>query len=311
MKQNLSSVAIMLILSFFVSCKKDSDCKLCSPPTDKRPMADFTFSLDNNGQVPCTVTFTNTSKNSSGYTWYFSNTDSSNLRDEQRIFKIPRTYSVKLIALNAEGSDTITKQITIAPIMYSVVVYLITPRDKSFNPSYYKALKNATTNIQSWYRSQMGNNKTFVLNPLVLDTLTGLHDSTWYNSYGSTSGTDPRYYAFYNTQYELQQLLGSSYNTTNYAYFVYVAAPGGGAGIPGFCAMGDQDLKGLLGINPENPDPNRWIGGGGHELGHAFGLPHPDNQNGLAIMWTGYLIYPNCILQQSDRDILNASSFFR
>lgn len=312
MQPKLSSISVIVILIFFISCKKDPDCIPGKPPTGKKPTADFTFSLNNNGQVPCTVNFTNTSTNSSSYTWYFSNTDLSNNTNENRTYNIPRTYDVKLVAINAGGSDSVTKQITIAPIMNSVVVYLITPKDNRFNQSYYNALKSAATNIQSWYKTQMGNNKTFVLNPLILDTLTGLHDSTWYNSNnGEISGTDPRFYGYNNTYYEMQQLLGSSFNTSNYAYFVYVAAPGGGAGTPGFCAMGDQDLKGLLGINPENPDPNRWIGGGGHELGHAFGLPHPDNENDQAIMWTGYLIYPNCILQQTDRDILNASPFFR
>ena len=306
------SIVVVSIIIFSISCKKDKDCKPCEPPTGKKPTADFTFSLDNSGQVPCTVTFNNTSTNSDSYTWYFSGTDISNNTNEKRTYKSPRTYSVKLVASNGTGSDSITKQITIAPIMNSVVVYLITPRDNQFNPDYYTAVKNATTNIQAWYRSQMGNNKTFVLNPLIVDTLTGLHDSTWYNSNnGSISGTDPRFYGYYNTYNDMQQLLGSSFNTTNYAYFVYVAAPGGGAGATGFCALGDQDLKGLLGKNPENPNPNRWIGGGGHELGHAFGLPHPDNMNDQAIMWTGYLIYPDCILQQSDRDILNGSLFFR
>ncbi|OQP40073.1 hypothetical protein A4H97_17830 [Niastella yeongjuensis] len=312
MQPKLFSIVVLSTLTFFISCKKDYDCGIDKPSTGKKPQADFTFSLNNSRQVPCTVTFNNTSTYSNSYIWYFSGTDVSNNKNEKRTYNSPRTYSVKLVAMNAIGRDSVIKEITIAPILNSVVVYLITPRGKQFNQSYYTALKDATTNIQAWYKTQMGNNKTFVLNPLVVDTLTGLHDSTWYNSdNGSISGTDPRFYAYNNTYYEMQQLLGSSFNTTNYAYFVYVAAPGGGAGSTGFCAMGDQDLKGLLGLNPENPDPNRWIGGGGHELGHAFGLPHPDNMNDLAIMWTGYLIYPNCILQQTDRDILNVSPFFK
>jgi PKD repeat protein len=277
-----------------------------------KPTANFTFTLDNSARVPCNAVFTSTSVNASNLKWYFSDIDTSNKATEQRLLNAPRTYSVKLVATNATGKDSITKLITVTPILKSVVVYLITPRDKQFNPAYYTALKNATLNLQAWYKSAMGNNKTFTLNPLVLDTLTGLHDSAWYNSAnGTISGTDPRYYGFYNTYYEMQQLLGSSFSTSNYVYFVYVAAPGGGAGSTGFCAMGDQDLLGLLGKNPENLNINRWIGGGGHELGHSFGLPHPDNQNGQALMWTGYLTYPNCILQQSDKDILNASLFFK
>jgi PKD repeat protein len=290
---------------------KDSITKQVVIIQDK-PTADFTFSLDNSNQVPCNASFINTSANATSFKWYFSNGDISTATNAQTVFSLPRIYNVKLVATNPIGSDSVTKTLTINPIMKSVVVYLITPKDNQFNPNYYNALKNEATNLQTWYKSQMGNNKTFVLNPLILDTLRGLHNSAWYNSNnGSISGTDPRFYGYYNTFNEMQQQLGSRFNTSNYVFFVYVAAPGDGAGAAGFCAMGDQDLKGLLGQNSENLNPNRWIGGGGHELGHSFGLPHPDNQNGQALMWTGYLTYPNCILQQTDKDILNASTFFR
>jgi PKD repeat protein len=283
-----------------------------SVTTQDKPTANFTYSLDNSNQVPCNASFVNTSTNATSYKWYFSNGNTSSVKNPQTVFSSPRIFNVKLVATNPIGSDSVTKSMTVNPIMKSVLVYLITPKDNQFNPDYYNALKNETITLQAWYKSQMGNNKTFVLNPLVLDTLRGLHNNVWYNSNnGSISGTDPRFYAVNNTRYEMQQLLGSRFNTSDYVFFVYVAAPGDGAGSMGFCAMGDQDLKGLLGQNTDNLDPNRWIGGGGHELGHAFGLNHPDNLNEQAIMWTGYAIYPNCILQQNDKDILNASPFFR
>jgi hypothetical protein len=66
---------------------------------------------------------------------------------------------------------------TVNPIPYSVLVYLITPTDASFNPQYYTAVKSCALSLQNWYKLQM-NNKTFVLNPVVVDTLTGLHNST-------------------------------------------------------------------------------------------------------------------------------------
>lgn len=98
-----------------------------------KPTAGFTFTLDNNGQVPSTATFTNTSTNASTYKWYFSSSDTSNTTNVQRLFNIPKTYSVKLVAMNAAGSDSVTKEVTVNPIMKSVVVYLITPRDNQFN----------------------------------------------------------------------------------------------------------------------------------------------------------------------------------
>jgi hypothetical protein len=196
---------------------------------------------------------------------------------------------------------------TVNPIPYSVLVYLITPTDKSFNPQYYTAVKSCALSLQNWYKLQMGNNKTFVLNPVVVDTLTGLHNSTWYNNNnGSFSGNGA--YAYHNTLYEMQQLLGANFSTTNYTYFVYVAADFGDETIPkGLAAEGLGNLIGLSGQHP-----NSWMGAGGHALGHAFGLPEPGGiENPQAIMSTGYPQYPNCILQQPEKDSLNASLFFK
>lgn len=276
------------------------------------PKADFSFSILNDGELPCSVNFSNTSVGATSFQWHFGDGNTSANSNPQNTYSVNKTFSVKLVSSNSAGKDSVTKQVVINPILNSVLVYLITPKDNTFRQDYYTALKDCSLKLQDWYKTQMGNNKTFVLNPMIVDTLTGLHDSVWYNSYnGPYSGSDPRFYGYYNTYYEMQQLFGVNFNTTKYTYFIYVAAPGGGAGTTGFCAMGDQDLKGLTGQNPENLNPNRWIGGGGHELGHAFGLPHPDNQNWQALMWTGYLIYPDCILQQVDKDILNGSRFFK
>ena len=61
-----------------------------------------------------------------------------------------------------------------------------------------------------------------------------------------------------------------------------------------------------------------WIGGLAHELGHAFGLPHPpgcDSQLSHcdydALMWAGYFYdYPNTYLTEDDKATLKASAFF-
>jgi hypothetical protein len=64
--------------------------------------------------------------------------------------------------------------------------------------------------------------------------------------------------------------------------------------------------------------PNRYVGGLGHELGHAFGLSHPPGcDQGLptcdynALMWAGYAAYPNTYLRPDEKSILLASEFFR
>lgn len=301
---------LICFLSF--ACTKNQSGAPASSISNNKPVAAFDYIFDNNSQAPCTVSFINKSTNATSYKWALGNGTVGSTTNIQATYNEYRIFNVKLVATNSYGSDSVIQQLVINPIENTLVGYLITPKDNKFNAAYYNAVFSATLNLQSWYKSQMGNNKTFALNKLVIDTVTGLHDSIWYNNYnGSYSGTDPRYYGFYNTYYEVQQILGNRFNTSKYTYFVFVAAPGGGAGAKGFCAFGDQDLKGLLGINSENLNPNRWIGGDGHELGHAFGLQHPSNQNGLALMWTGYLTYPNCILQQEDKNILNANPIFK
>jgi hypothetical protein len=73
-----------------------------------------------------------------------------------------------------------------------------------------------------------------------------------------------------------------------------------------------HDLRGLIG---EEPAPvSRFIGGLGHELGHAFGLPHPASCPGPActdqtLIWLGYITYPDSFLLPEDKQALLASRF--
>jgi hypothetical protein len=194
---------------------------------------------------------------------------------------------------------------TVNPIQHSVMVYLLTPNDQTFNPQYYKGVKSCVLNLQNWYKSQIGS-KTFVLNPAVVDTITGLHNSAWYNTNNGVAISGNSGYGFHNTAYDIQQLLGVKYNTNNITYFVFVAASFPDETIPkGLAVEGLNNIKGLAGANP-NPS----MGASGHALGHAFGLTEVAVENAQAIMSTGFPLYPNCILQQPEIDSLNASPFF-
>jgi hypothetical protein len=101
---------------------------------------------------------------------------------------------------------------TVSPIPYSVLVYLVTPTDKQINYNYYNAEKTTIQALQGWYKTQMGNNKTFVLNPVVVDTLRGLHESSWYASNNGPEISGNNYW-YYNVKYEMKQLLGSKFDT--------------------------------------------------------------------------------------------------
>jgi hypothetical protein len=197
---------------------------------------------------------------------------------------------------------------TVTPLPYSVVGYLITPTDKTFNPDYYRAARSTLIDLQGWYKNQMGNNKTFKLNPVVLDTLTGLHNSSWFNSNNGDSlynGTVA--YGFYNSKYELKQLLGSKFDTVHNVYFIFVPADFPDETVPrGVAAEGIQNLEGLA-----SSYPGSWRGGVGHALGHAFGLTEVAVANKDGIMSEGFLKYPACVLKPAEIDSLNASPFFQ
>jgi len=196
---------------------------------------------------------------------------------------------------------------TVNPIPYSVLVYLVTPTDKKIDYNYYNVAKTTIQKLQDWYRTQMGNNKTFVLNPVVVDTLTGLHASGWYADNNGPEISGSIVYAYNNVKYEMKQLLGSKFDTSLYTYFVYVPASIPDETIPrGLAVEGLNNLDGLV------DNSNFFIGMDAHSLAHAFGLPEPPVQTSDGIMSAaGISKYPNCVLEPVTKDSLNASPFFQ
>ncbi|HEY2722380.1 MAG TPA: hypothetical protein VGI82_11675 [Chitinophagaceae bacterium] len=207
-----------------------------------------------------------------------------------------------------KDSDSLVITPTVNPAPYTTMVYLVTPLDQTFNPDYYKVAKSTLLRIQQWYKDQLGTNKTFVLNPVVVDTLKGLHNSSWYNSYNpEVDNNNSESYGYYNAKYEMKHLLGPGFDTVHYTYFVYVAADLTDATIPrGIAAQGSSALEGLMGRTPEY-----FIGGAAHSLGHALGIQEPPVQDTTILMSEGYKYWPNCVFQQSEKDSLNASPFFK
>jgi hypothetical protein len=208
------------------------------------------------------------------------------------------------------------------------LIYLV-PSDRTINPAYVTAIANAGRHLQGWYQQQLGNTKTFALHSPIVETYQTTHAVTWYQTNGS-----PSFAQFYdNAAQDVFTATGGSYNDPNYVYAIYIDAESacgqcGGCGGAGVLVVGSNDLKGLVGqpsirYCPTDPapvqyPPCRWVGGLGHELGHAFGLPHPpDCDQGLntcdynALMWAGYVAYPNTYLRADEKATLNQSAFFR
>lgn len=204
------------------------------------------------------------------------------------------------------------------------MVYLV-PQDRTPRGEYIAAIKAAILNFQEWLRGQMGNGKTFRLTPDIVEVHQTAHPASYYPG----NGTEP--FGFFNrTEADGFALTGGQINDPANIWIFYIDAQNacgqiGGAGGNGRAVMGEDDLKGLAFATPYdrcgeffNFPVGRWIGGLGHELGHALGLPHPPGCDQgqpscvrTTLMWQGYSSYPNTFLLPADKTALDASPFLR
>jgi len=211
------------------------------------------------------------------------------------------------------------------------VVYLV-PADKPVRKDYEIAVGNAILHLQNFYQSQMGSGYSFSTNDPIVEVYRTSHALSYYSS-STTNSLD-----FWNKALaDGFALSGGSFNDPNNRWIYYIDAdpgcvngsPQAVGGTSGVALLPANDLRGLarqqtIGLCGQNPDTNgpcRWIGGLGHELGHAFGLPHPpgcDQVGGCSggsfasnsLMYLGYASYPQTYLLPADVNQLFGTGFF-
>lgn len=182
-------------------------------------------------------------------------------------------------------------------------------------------IERCAKHLQRWYRFQMGSGKTFTLNDPVVQVFRTQHPASWYAQ--NNAGGSRVWWYWTNAQQELRNQCGGGFYTPFDDWVVYLDAapdPDQGAGgtvtpggYSGVCVLGNRDVAGVAGRDPEW-SLCRSIGGCGHELGHTFGLPHPLNVPpevwARAIMGIGYMSYPEDILLPENVAQLNGNPFF-
>jgi hypothetical protein len=191
------------------------------------------------------------------------------------------------------------------------VVYLVS-KDRSERADYRTAVERAIEEIRLWYGRQL-NGPTFRLHSPVVEVVHAAEDASWFTA--NPNGRNRDDWGFNNTLAEAHRLLGARLEDPNYVWVVYSDGPGDkGRGTSGFAYLPEDDLLGLIGKHPTQKEPARWVGGLGHELGHAFGLPHPADtvRDADALMWAGfYGKYPDhAYLTEPDKRTLLRSPFF-
>ncbi len=209
------------------------------------------------------------------------------------------------------------------------VVYLV-PSDREVREDYRASLVRATRDLQLWYASQMPDGSTFSVHEDVVDVLHTEHPASWYSTHESG---DAELWFWNNVLADGFPLTGADFNQEFDVWAFYIDADGAcgqiaGSGTSGVSVMPANDLRGLVGEGNIPPCPQdapddggrcRWVGGLGHELGHAFGRPHPQGCDApvsgvqcdtSALLWLGYASYPDAHLTAADRSALGSSRFF-
>jgi hypothetical protein len=209
------------------------------------------------------------------------------------------------------ASSVMGTQLGQSPVRSVRMIYLVSG-DREVNPRYVNAMERAIVELQAWYGKQLGGPSFRVYSPVV-EVVKSDRPASWF--YANRNGLNKDDWGYNNTLEEARRLCGASHNDPKFVWVIYSDGPGNkGRGGNGVACLPEDDLLGLVGRHPTQKDKSRWVAGLGHELGHAFGLPHPSDtkKDADALMWTGiYGKYPDkAYLTDADKKLLMKSPFF-
>ncbi|MGH7623987.1 MAG: Ig-like domain-containing protein [Gemmatimonadaceae bacterium] len=217
-------------------------------------------------------------------------------------------YAVAITATGGGISTTVTATLDVAGSGPRVHMIYLLPSDVAYDPLVALGMDHAIRHLQIWYQRQMANGKTFAIDDPVVTVLQSTHPA----SYFATS-------SFSRAPAEVFAATGGHFNDSTAVWDIYLpVVTDGQGGTQGVALLGDNDVLGISGEDTGGYTIARWVGGLGHETGHAFGLPHPpgcDAGEALpdcsSLMYLGYLTYPDTFLPEADKTQLNAGPFFR
>lgn len=212
--------------------------------------------------------------------------------------------------------------VLIAPQKEEFIVqpYYVYPADQARHEEYVKAIDKCTKEVQAWYKKQAG--ITFRMAPLKI-----IQTKQTYAEMRGNPRPDTTDKKLLNDMPNWWPALEKAIGGWPQKQVSWVFAQGGG-GIAqanlvkdwqGMGIFGDWVLEPLSGVREEagvHAGFATWEVQGGtptgttaHELGHAFGLHHPDSYEGKSVM-RAHWDYPNTGLLPHEILILKNSPFF-
>lgn len=247
------------------------------------------------------------------------------------------TLNYRIVATNANGTTYGPNQRFKVPYGVVRTVYMH-PTDRPFRQHYADLIHSALLTIQDFYLGQVGTTFTLASEPVVcaLPRDNAYYASEEPNGSGGWTGTWSK------LDIALSACPGLARD--GYSDFIVYADVHSvschdriGAATTNLTFLGDGDLHGLDGETGMSNEPcgtgtdwrtGPWgfTGGAAHELGHTFGLPHPDDilatcqspapwtadcQYAYAsLMYIGYGDLRSTYLLERDKATLRASPFF-